>query len=232
MSCEPLPNTGLDGPVLLVLTVATALLLVGLWSLLHGRRSRGAGAATLLLVILAIGGGITIGLVPASPAQAAPVDCPSPGPNQTNQPTQSAELSQSLEPTQTATESATESPTPPPADNSLTITQTSVMDNLAPGVEPAEIAGLVVNNGPDSTFITAITVEITAVTKRAGAVDGTCDASDYVLLDTRMPVGRTLAANGGSTDFSGAVIGFNNKSSNQDACQGATIALRYRAISA
>ena len=50
-----------------------------------------------------------------------------------------------------------------PANNSLTITQTSTMEGLAPGIAPAEITGLVVNNGPDSTFITAIVVEIVSV---------------------------------------------------------------------
>src|SRR6476660_6827631 len=50
-----------------------------------------------------------------------------------------------------------------PGNNSLTITQTSTMEGLAPGVAPAEITGLVVNNGADSTFIVAIVVEIVDV---------------------------------------------------------------------
>ena len=32
--------------------------------------------------------------------------------------------------------------------------------------------------------------------------------------------------------YGGAAIGFNNKSSNQDACQGATLELRYRTVPA
>ena len=43
-----------------------------------------------------------------------------------------------------------------------------------------------------------------------------------------MPVGRTLDP-GGSTPFSGAFIGFSDKSTNQDACQGAAIKLLYTA---
>ena len=54
---------------------------------------------------------------------------------------------------------------------------------------------------------------------------------DVVLLDVRMPVGETLGPDGDGTDFAGAAIGFNNKSTNQDACQGATIRLRYRTSS-
>jgi hypothetical protein len=116
-----------------------------------------------------------------------------------------------------------------PGNNSLTITQTSTMEGLAPGIAPAEITGLVVNNGADTTFITAIVVEIVAVIAESGTSSGSCDATDYALLDPRMPVNRTLGP-GGSTSFTGASIGFNDKSTNQDACQRATIQLRYSTV--
>jgi hypothetical protein len=112
--------------------------------------------------------------------------------------------------------------------NSLTITQTSVMQGLAPGVAPVPITGIVANISDDSTVITAIAVEITGVITAPGAAPGVCDASDYVLLNSLMPVGRTLGP-GGWTEFAGASIGFNNKSTNQDTCQGATIELLYTA---
>jgi hypothetical protein len=213
MTCEPLPNTGLGAPVLVVLAAAALFLLVGLWILLRARNCRGM-TTVALLVLFAVGVGIAVGAVPASPASAAPADCPSASPNETSQPTQ------------TATESATQ----PGVGNSLTITQTSTMNHLAPGVDPVDITGRVVNNGPDDTFIAAITVEIISVTKERGAHAGPCDVSDYVLLNTRMTVDRALAPNGGSTDFGGAAIGFNNKSTNQDACQGAHLKLLYRAL--
>ncbi len=126
----------------------------------------------------------------------------------------------------TSAEAAT--PDCPPAQNSLTITQTSVMEGLAPGVGPVPIAGIVTNNGADSTDIIAVDVEISGVTTRAGSAPGTCDPSDYYLSDARMPVGRTLAP-GGSTAFAGASIGFSNKSTNQDTCKGATVQLLYTA---
>ncbi len=115
------------------------------------------------------------------------------------------------------------------ADNSLTVTQTSTMAGLAPGVAPVPITGRVVNNGPDSTYIDAVTVEITSVTTAPGTPAAACDASDYLLLDTTMPVGRTLGPDGGAAPFSGASIGFANKAINQDACQRATVRLRYTA---
>jgi len=112
--------------------------------------------------------------------------------------------------------------------NSLTVTQTSTMEGLAPGLAPVPITGLVVNNGPDSTYLAAVEVEITSVTTRPGTDAGTCDAGDYHLLDTRMPVGRTMDP-GGSVPFAGASIGFMNKPVNQDACQQAVVHLLYTA---
>src|ERR1044072_2440116 len=75
-------------------------------------------------------------------------------------------------------------------ENSLTVMQTSTMDGLAPGVPPVAITGRVVNNSTDSTYLTAVEVEIASVTTRPGSRPDTCDASDYVLLNTRMHVGR------------------------------------------
>ncbi|MET0694834.1 MAG: hypothetical protein ABWY56_12955 [Propionibacteriaceae bacterium] len=103
------------------------------------------------------------------------------------------------------------------------------MKGLAPGVAPVRITGLVVNNGTDDTYIKAIAVEISSVTQAAGSRRGQCDATDYILRDQSMPVEKALDP-GGSTTFTGAFIGFSNKSVNQDACQRATIQLRYTAV--
>jgi hypothetical protein len=111
--------------------------------------------------------------------------------------------------------------------NALSIVQTSAMTGLAPDVPPSAIAGRVTNMSADDTYIVQITASVYAVTKANGASPGTCDATDYVILAPVMPVGQALAG-GASTTFSGASIGFLNKSSNQDACQGATVTLLYR----
>jgi LPXTG-motif cell wall-anchored protein len=115
------------------------------------------------------------------------------------------------------------------AGNSLTVTQTSTMEGLAPGIAPVPITGRVVNNGADSTYIDAVTVEITSVSTAPGTPAAACDASDYLLLDTTMAVNQTLGPDGGSAAFSGASIGFADKPVNQDACQRATVHLRYTA---
>ncbi len=114
------------------------------------------------------------------------------------------------------------------ATNSLTVTQTSTMQNMAPGTAPATITGLVRNIGPDSTYVIAVRVEITSVTSSARAPAGSCDPSDYVLVEPLMPVGRTLEP-GGSTSFAGASIGLNDKLTNQDACKHAVVHLLYTA---
>ncbi|PUB23570.1 LPXTG-motif cell wall-anchored protein [Promicromonospora sp. AC04] len=113
-------------------------------------------------------------------------------------------------------------------DNSLTVTVTSTMEGLAPGIAPVPITGLVVNNGTDSTHITAVTVEITFVTTDPGAPSGACGVGDYLLLDTTMAVGKRLGP-GGSAPFDGASIGFADKATNQDACKHATVHLLFTA---
>ena len=110
--------------------------------------------------------------------------------------------------------------------DSLRITQTSVLTGLGPDVAPLTITGRVTNNSDDDTYITAVTVSMTSVTKAPHAAAGTCDVSDYILTDTRMPVDKALGPHE-SLSFSGASIGFGNTSANQDACKGATVHLRY-----
>src|SRR3546814_5980616 len=65
------------------------------------------------------------------------------------------------------------------AQSALTVTQTSIMDGLAPGVAPSSISGLVTNRSPDSTFIAAVRVDIIGVTRSVDAPAGTCNAADH-----------------------------------------------------
>jgi hypothetical protein len=113
--------------------------------------------------------------------------------------------------------------------DSLTITQTSTIKGLAPGAPPVPITGVVANHGSDSAYITAVTVRIESVVKAPNSVSGRCDASDYVLLAPRMPLNRSIDSRS-AEDFAGASIGFRNKSTIQDACQRATVKLRYRSF--
>ncbi len=184
-------------PVFAVLSLAGLLLAAGAAVMLASQAGRGR-TATVVLALLVISGGLFAGDAITSAAHAATTDCAaSPGSSSGAGP--GATLAR------------------------LTIVQTSTMTGLAPGIAPADITGRITNHGTRNTFVAAVTVSISGVT---GPAAGTCDASDYVLLDTVMPVGRTLAP-GGSADFAGARIGFYNKTINQDACQHAVIELRY-----
>jgi hypothetical protein len=216
MTCEPLAYTG-GGRLDLLLAIAISCLAAGgLLLLMTRRRGRAVTVALLLLVC-----GAAVSITGGTPTGAMAADCP-PAAN-------SLPAADPLSPADPQSAANPQSAADPQsAANSLTVSQTSVMDGLAPGIAPVAITGVVINNGADSTDIIAVDVEITGVITHPGAVPGPCDPSDYVLLDARMPVGRTLDP-GGSTPFAGASIGFNDKSTNQDACKGATIQLLYTA---
>lgn len=109
----------------------------------------------------------------------------------------------------------------------LTIVQTSVNSGLSPTQAPSMVTGRVSNNGSGGTYLTAVTVSISSVTKARGAMPGICDSSDFLILDARMTVGEQLAGGGGTADFAGARIGFLDKPLNQDSCKGAVIQLLF-----
>lgn len=110
--------------------------------------------------------------------------------------------------------------------SSLTITQTSTISDLAPGVGADTISGTVTNNAANSAYVNTVTVSIDSVTEAIGAPVGTCDASDYTLSSPGMAVQKDIAS-GGSENFTGATLAFNDTTSNQDACKGATVNLKY-----
>jgi hypothetical protein len=109
---------------------------------------------------------------------------------------------------------------------SVQVFQTSVMDGLAPGIAPVAIHGIVVNSGSSTIRVIAVDVRISSITVELDSHTGSCDATDYRLVDEHMPVSRTLFT-GRSATFAGASIGFSDKPTAQDACQNATVHLLY-----
>jgi hypothetical protein len=109
--------------------------------------------------------------------------------------------------------------------SNLAIAQTSTIANMYPGDSAQTISGTVTNSASNSAYVNSVTVSIASVTQASGA-GGTCDASDYTLASPTMSVAADVAA-GGSANFTGATIKFNNKASNQDGCNGATVNLSY-----
>jgi LPXTG-motif cell wall-anchored protein len=126
---------------------------------------------------------------------------------------------------------------PPPSANAdppgcsvvasgVSVTQTSIITGLAPGIPAVAVAAIGTNTGNASIFVQMVVVSISSVTKATLAVAGICDATDYVVGAPQMPIDQTLDP-AGSVDINGATIGFNDRARNQDACKGATVHLRY-----
>jgi hypothetical protein len=226
VSCDLLPNTGLGAHVGLLLILAMACMIAGTTVLLLARRARGGRSVLVFLLLLGTVTTVsTFGLT--TPAQAAP-GCSSSPSTSSGSSTGSNTGSTSAPSSGSPTES-TSAPAASASVHRVTFTQTSAVAGLAPGVAPANISGRLVNDSVESARITAVGVEIASVSTRSNASAGTCGVSDYQVLAATMPVGRTLGP-GASTAFAGASIGFNNKQdTNQDACKGATIHLRYTA---
>ncbi|TIC88260.1 hypothetical protein E8D34_04790 [Nocardioides sp. GY 10113] len=110
----------------------------------------------------------------------------------------------------------------------VVVNQTSTVSDLRPGGTPVTLAGTFTNPNGSPAYVAAVTVSIGSVTKAAGAPAGACDASDYTLTNTVMPVGAEIPAGTSKGAWSGATIAFNNKATtNQDGCKGATVTLAY-----
>ena len=199
ISCGAPADTG--APVLLFLLIAGVLLIAGAVLLLLTRGHHRGAAGTALVLVLVVCGALAPGLTATPAAHASTPGCPA------------AQAPIGLVPG-------------PLVRSALTIVQTSTMTGLAPGVAPVPIAGTVTNQGTARTFVAAVTVTIAGVRKAVGAVDGVCEAVDYVVLDTTMPVRQALDP-GESATFAGARIGFRDVATNQDACQRAVVDLHY-----
>jgi hypothetical protein len=110
--------------------------------------------------------------------------------------------------------------------SSLVITQTSIINGLAPGALAQTIAGTVTNNATNNAYVTSVTVSISSVVKAGGAPAGPCTAADYTLSNATMTVATDVAPSA-TANFTGATIAFNNTAVNQDGCKGATVNLAY-----
>jgi hypothetical protein len=198
-NCTGLAFTGLGYSVLAIVAVAIACLAVGVAVLGLGKRRgrRGVFIALVPVLVLALGGFAVGGMAGSSSADAATPGC------------------------------VGSSPAPSTAPSTApTVVQTSAITGLAPGVPAMPISGMSTNNGDDSIFVEMVIVSIGSVTKAPHATAGSCNASNYIVLNPQMSVDQTMPPQG-SVHFTGATIGFNNRATNQDACKGATVRLTY-----
>jgi hypothetical protein len=108
----------------------------------------------------------------------------------------------------------------------LTVAQTSVLTDLAPGVAASPITVDVTNNATNNATVSQVFASITSVTPLGTNV---CTAGDYTLSNPTMTITPTDLATGQTASFSGATLGFHNLATNQDGCKGATVNLSYAA---
>jgi len=109
----------------------------------------------------------------------------------------------------------------------ITAVQTSTISNLRPGGTAQTLSGNFTNTDTSPIHVTSVTATIGSVTKAVGAVAGTCDATDYTLSNAVMTVNANVATGTAQGAWTGATLAFNNKATNQDQCQGATVNLAY-----
>jgi hypothetical protein len=108
----------------------------------------------------------------------------------------------------------------------------NTLSSMYPGDTAQALTVTVTNNGTQKEYVNGVSAYVT--TDKAG-----CDSSNFLLDGTPAPgptdpprglgwTAQELAANGGKASTSGDTIQFNDKSStNQNACQGATVTLHY-----
>ena len=109
----------------------------------------------------------------------------------------------------------------------LTAVQTSTVSNLQPGGTAQALSGNFNNTNTGPVYVASVTVAISSVVDSNGDPIVGCDGTDYTLGGEVMTVGQQVPAGTGVGSWSGATIAFNNKSTNQDACKGATVRLAY-----
>ena len=113
------------------------------------------------------------------------------------------------------------------------ITEGAKAGTLAPGNLAGQTVAFTVSNpGPGQLYLGTVTVTLADAAGVAWAPVTTQPTPGTMRCQRLCPAGHSHAGRpdpGGSTAFAGASIGFNDKSTNQDACKGATIPLLYTA---
>jgi hypothetical protein len=111
---------------------------------------------------------------------------------------------------------------------SVGVIQTARLAPVVPGTPAQTLSGTFDNRSSEPVHVATIRVSIAKVIKAPGAAAGTCDASDFVLTDRTIAVGADVPSGRGTGSWTGGKVAFNNKPGvDQNACQGATVKLRY-----
>ena len=110
----------------------------------------------------------------------------------------------------------------------LTVNQTADLGPVNPGAPAQTLSGTFDNRNGRSVHVSTMRVSIAKVVKARGAAAGSCDASDFTLTQRTIAVGADVPDGRGTGSWSGGRVAFNNRPGiDQNACQGATVKLRY-----
>ncbi len=110
----------------------------------------------------------------------------------------------------------------------LTVNQTADLGPVNPGAPAQTLSGTFDNRNGQPVHVATVRVSIAKVIKAPGAAAGTCDASDFTLKHGNIAVAADVPSGRGTGSWAGGSVAFNNKPGvDQNACQGATVKLRY-----
>jgi hypothetical protein len=110
-----------------------------------------------------------------------------------------------------------------------------VADAMFPGDSAQTVTFTATNTSTQSVYVSGVKAYL-SVAKAAGAPAGTCDSTDYLLNGSEAPGTAETAATlawsaqeiaAGADAKSTFTIQFNDKTSNQDACKGASVTVNY-----
>ena len=110
----------------------------------------------------------------------------------------------------------------------LIVNQTAALAAVSPGVPAQTLSGTFDNLNGHAVHVATVRVSIAKVIKAPGAAAGTCDASDFTLKHRTIAVAADVPSGRRTGSWTGGTVAFNNKPGiDQNACQGATVKLRY-----
>ncbi len=114
----------------------------------------------------------------------------------------------------------------------LIVEQTSVIEDLYPGIAAIELTGTITNPGDSAVTVETITGAVTAVRDADDAIIPGCATSNYQVNGTATLSSANVPGNSSSVTWDDLELTMLNTSSNQDACKNATITITYTVVPA
>lgn len=107
----------------------------------------------------------------------------------------------------------------------LTIVQTSLVEDLAPGGDPQALSGTILNENTGTVHPASVTATLDPLLLPAG-----CIAADFTINAPTTTIDIGDVAEGETGDWSGPSIQMNNTAANQDACKAEDLVITYTSL--